>query len=173
VSARGPVAAGGALVLAILALLGVHARWVAHNWDAVRRVTVPAGQPGPAFSLPLLDGGRLTDGNLRGQPSALAFWATWCEPCRAELPVLDRLAREGLRIYAIDIEGPERREAVAAFARSAHLTLPVAYGGNQVADQYRVETIPHLVVLDGQGRVREVVQGPDALARALRAAEHQ
>jgi peroxiredoxin len=70
--------------------------------------SVKVGQPAPDFTLTLLDGTKVTRDELRGQVVVLNFWATWCVPCRTELPTLDAYyaARRnaGLRVFAVTTE---------------------------------------------------------------------
>lgn len=67
------------------------------------------GQPAPAFSLKLVDGTQVSLADLKGQVVVLNFWATWCVPCREELPTLDSYysvqKQHGLRVFAITTEG--------------------------------------------------------------------
>lgn len=66
------------------------------------------GQPAPDFELTLIDGTKVTSAQLKGQVVVLNFWATWCVPCRAELPTLDRYysiqGKHGLKVFAITTE---------------------------------------------------------------------
>ncbi len=77
--------------------------------DTVPSLSKLIGKPAPDFELTLLDGGRVTLSQLRGQVVVLNFWATWCVPCRAELPLLDayyrRTKQHGLRVFAVTTEG--------------------------------------------------------------------
>ena len=70
--------------------------------------TLKVGEPLPPVELTLLDGTRVNSVDLRGQVVVLNFWATWCVPCRTELPLLDSyyrvMERKGLRVYAITTE---------------------------------------------------------------------
>lgn len=69
---------------------------------------VAIGQPAPDFTLTLIDGTKVTRDELRGQVVVLNFWATWCVPCRTELPTLDTYYRmrkdAGLRVFAVTTE---------------------------------------------------------------------
>jgi thiol-disulfide isomerase/thioredoxin len=171
--------AGRTLLALLLAILVVNLRFVITHWSEVRTVTTRAGSEAPVFSLPLLDGSRFDLTAARGQPVAIAFWATWCDPCRTELPQLDQVAKRlgpTAKIIAVNIEPPEARPEVEKFVREHNLGLPVALGGGEVADKFHVETIPNLIVLDAQGRVHRVLDGlhaPSEVEAALKSAAAQ
>lgn len=99
---------------------------------------------------------------LAGRVVILDFWATWCRPCRAVMPVLDAMYQarsgEGLTIVGVS---PEAAPAIRAhLARNpVHYTVARDTGGTVRA--YGVRGIPMLVVLDRAGKVREVMQGVD------------
>jgi len=101
-----------------------------------------AGQPAPAFSLTDLNGQPVSLAGLRGQPVLVTFWATWCAPCRQELPLIRSayLAHrdQGLAVVAIDF-GDESAATVRAFWDSMGLQpAPVLDPGGRVADAYGV-----------------------------------
>jgi thiol-disulfide isomerase/thioredoxin len=173
---RGRAWAGWALIIAVALLCAWQLLWVGRHWAQVRSVTTPRGSTAPAVTIPLIDGGELRVEGTRGAPLVLAFWATWCAPCRAELPSIDRLHRRlgpAARIVAVNIDGAPVDEAlryrVRAFARELDLTLPIALDGGAAASAYHVETIPHTVVIDGDGRVRAVLEGVHDEAELARA----
>jgi thiol-disulfide isomerase/thioredoxin len=155
--------AGGGLIAVLLALIGVEAVRISQRWSEVRTVTTPSGTPAPDFEAPLLDGGRFHLADARGNVVALAFWATWCEPCQEELPQLDALARKlsptGVRFYAVNIETADRKPSIEKFRNGAGLTMPIVYDGSTPSELYRVETIPHLVIIDRAGQVARVLDG--------------
>jgi cytochrome c biogenesis protein CcmG/thiol:disulfide interchange protein DsbE len=144
---------GRALVAALLALGALNLVWALRHRDLLR--PVGDGAPAPAFELGLADGGRFR--LAPGRPMVLDFWASWCVPCREELPMLDRLAaryRGRADLVAVNVEDAENEPDVRAFLREAHLTMPVA-----LAERYHVEGLPHTVVIDRAGRVAKVFVG--------------
>jgi peroxiredoxin len=126
----------------------------------------PSVQPGfqsernvvaPDFILPDLDGtpNRLSD--HRGKVVLLSFWATWCPPCRAEMPSMEKLYQayreRGLAILAIsnDVSG---RSVVEPFVREGGLTFPVLLDSEgDVFTQYGVRGLPTSYVVDRRGRI--------------------
>src|SRR5262252_3212825 len=76
-----------------------------------RAGALKVGAPAPPASLVTLDGRRITTSDLLGQVVILTFWATWCEPCREELPMLSgyagRHAHQGLRVLGFSLDAPE------------------------------------------------------------------
>jgi thiol-disulfide isomerase/thioredoxin len=155
--------AGGALLAVLLAVIVTAAVRVSGAWSQVRTVTTPSGTLAPDFASPLLDGGTFRLSEARGGVVALAFWATWCEPCREELPQLDalsqRMAAQGVHFYAVNIESMDRKPSIEQFKNGIRLTMPIVLDGNGAAEQYKVETIPHLVIVDRAGRVAQVLDG--------------
>lgn len=127
----------------------------------------PAHRRTPAVMLPLLEGGSSwTLASQKGQAVFLHFWATWCEPCREELPLLAQRAQKdaerGLRVLAVDYREPEatvRRYVQTTPGLSPQaLTLAVDRDGS-VAKAFDVRVFPSTVAIDRQGRVRWVMMG--------------
>ncbi|MBL8310417.1 MAG: TlpA family protein disulfide reductase [Burkholderiales bacterium] len=136
----------------------------------------PRTQATPAFELDALGGQPVSLAALRGRPLLLNFWASWCEPCRAEMPSLELLesrhASAGLKVLAINFR--ETDGTVKRFVEQTGLSLTVLRdrdGG--VARDYGVKIYPTTIAVDRTGRARFAVigeidwLGPDA-ARWLR-----
>jgi thiol-disulfide isomerase/thioredoxin len=169
--------AGRGLVAGLVLMFALNAASIARNWSSMKQVTTPRGTTAPDFDLPLLAGRRATLAGARGKPLVLAFWATWCGPCKAELPSLDRVQKRfpGVQFLAVNVEDAAMRPSVEAFVRATGLELPVALEGGPTSHRYHVDAIPHTVVLDAEGVVREVLSGmhseaavADAIAAAAR-----
>src|SRR5690348_1563345 len=96
------------------------------------------GEPAPPATLVTLDGRRIASAELRGQVVILTFWATWCAPCRDELPLLsDYLARHadaGLTILGFTLDTPEQLGEVRRIAQS--LRFPVGFLSHSSAPGY-------------------------------------
>jgi len=123
-----------------------------------------AGTAVPELRLPALAGGETALASYRGRVVLLNFWATWCPPCVAELPSLERLHRalgpEGLVVLTVatDEDETELRQFVAQHA----LTLPILKdpGGRLAASQYHTTGYPETFLLDREGRLVEHTVGP-------------
>jgi len=119
-----------------------------------RAATKPPGSAAPAFVLPDLQGNPVALDSFRGRPTLLNFWATWCPPCRAEMPDLESLSEaqdDCLTVVGIAI-GSGGPEEVGAFARKYGLRYQMLIGNAQVAADHAVRTIPRSVLLDFSGK---------------------
>jgi cytochrome c biogenesis protein CcmG, thiol:disulfide interchange protein DsbE len=127
----------------------------------------------PDFTLTALDGGEMQLSSLRGQPVILNFWATWCPPCRAEMPELEALWQR-YRDNGLLLIGVDQGESAATVERYARdivgTTFPLLLDTNQaVGRAYGVRALPTTVLIDRQGRIQEIrIGGP--LNRAMLAA---
>lgn len=115
----------------------------------------PAGESprrAPDFELPLLSGnGTLSSSDLRGDPVVLNFWATWCTPCRAEMPALEaawqKYRGEGLQIVGVLVQDSD--EGADAFVKELGVTYPIVYGhGSELARDLKVFGLPQTFFID-------------------------
>ena len=123
-----------------------------------------AGSEAPGFRLPSLAGGEVDLASQRGKVVVLNFWATWCPPCVAEMPSLERLHRalspEG--VFVVTVSTDEDETELQRFVAEHSLTLPVLKdpGGRVAAREYRTTGYPETFVLDRRGRVLQHFVGP-------------
>jgi len=138
-----------------------------------RAAAKPPGSAAPAFVLPDLQGKPVALESFRGRPTLLNFWATWCPPCRVEMPDLELLSEakdDCLTVVGIAI-GSGGAEEVDAFVREHALRYPMLIGNDQIAADYDVRTIPRSVLLDSNGN--EAAHWDGLIDRkAVRAAVH-
>jgi cytochrome c biogenesis protein CcmG/thiol:disulfide interchange protein DsbE len=116
------------------------------------------GTPAPPASLVTLDGQKITTTELHGHVLVLTFWATWCVPCRDELPLLSsyavRYADAGLRVLGFCLDGPDRLSEVRKVAQQ--LSFPVGLLVNSSAPGYgRIWRLPVNFTIDQAGRLSD------------------
>lgn len=119
-------------------------------------------QPAPDFTLPLLGGSNLRLGEQRGQVVMLNFWASWCAPCKQEMPHLNRLHDKyrsaGFVLLGINVDD-DPAKAVADAAKLG-IRFPVLLDqAKLVSKLYQLGAMPTTVVIDRDGRVRHVHEG--------------
>lgn len=116
----------------------------------------------PDFTLKSLDGANLRLEEYRGQVVLINFWASWCGPCRQEMPLLDRLHHRyedtGFAVLGINVEGlvAPAQEIVD----STNVTFPIVIDdGQKVSEMYNLEAMPSTFVVDRDGVVRYIHRG--------------
>jgi len=117
----------------------------------------------PQFELKDINGRIVRLSNYRGKVVLINFWATWCPPCRVEMPDLIRLQREhgkeGLQIIGITYP-PERKLRVQRFARSLNVNYPIILGTHQLKASFSSEEVlPLTIVIDRDGKVSDIISG--------------
>src|ERR1700690_1927207 len=179
-AASTPNARAGWAGAAIVALVSIAATangvWSVRHLDALR--PMQRGEPAPEFALPRIDGtpGTLALELLRGQVVVLDFWATWCEPCVAMLPVLDATQRawapRGVEFVGVNSDGGGATlDEIKAFIAAHPIPYPIVLDEGLVGGLYKVEALPTLVVVGRDGRIRRTFIGTtseSALESALR-----
>lgn len=128
---------------------------------------IPAAREGflaPDFELETLDGGELRLTDFRGQVVLLNLWASWCPPCRAEMPAIQALYTkyqgQDLAVLAVHMTHQDSIPAAQAFVEELGLTFPVLLDRTGlVANLYRMRALPSTFIIDGEGVIREVVIG--------------
>ena len=120
-------------------------------------------QPAPAIDRPLLEDPqqRLQLQDLRGQTWLLNVWASWCAPCRQELPVLAELSkRDGVAIYGLNYKDqPDKARALLRLAGNPYRASAMDSDGRMGMD-FGIQGVPETFVIDRQGRVRYRHAGP-------------
>jgi thiol-disulfide isomerase/thioredoxin len=129
--------------------------------QAVRTAFTTAGvpvlkRPSPIinFTVPLLDGKNVSLKGFKGKVVFLNFWATWCPPCRQEMPSMETLYQhfkdQGLEFLAVDIQ--ESKDDVADFMKSYGLNFPTALDSSGgISNKYGIRSIPTTYIVDREG----------------------
>lgn len=160
----------GAAVAAVAALgAASQVLWIAGNLDLVR--PMKSGVEAPAIALPRIGpggalGDRVTLAASRGKITVLDFWATWCKPCLASMPRLDRVARSHPDVAVIAVNLDDPAAARALFDQRGYAMTLVADDGD-TSQRYSVSSIPHTVIIDRRGVVRQVVHGTADIAAII------
>jgi cytochrome c biogenesis protein CcmG, thiol:disulfide interchange protein DsbE len=131
--------------------------------------------PAPTLALTELGGGTIDLATLRGRPVIVNFWATWCGPCRDEMPLLAARWRAhqsaGLEVLAVNSTDQERGKDVRRFVERLALPFPILLDERgRMRERYALTTLPTTVFVDSAGVVRAVHAGalsPEQLDRAL------
>ena len=121
------------------------------------------GAPAPDFTLKTLDGKDVTLSSLKGKAVMVNFWATWCEPCKIEMPWLvelqDKYRKDGFEIVGVAMDDSGQKE-IAEFARKMKVNYTVVIGSEKVADLYGgLDGLPTNFFLDRNGKVIDSFKG--------------
>lgn len=111
----------------------------------------------PAFTATTLDGSAITiNAAMDKKLYVINFWATWCPPCRAEMPDLDDFAKkhaDEITFYAVNIQEP--KDTVAKFLKDNNFTMPVLLNlKGEAAEVYQIRAIPTTYIIDSKGAIR-------------------
>jgi thiol-disulfide isomerase/thioredoxin len=120
------------------------------------------GRTAPSFAMPLMEGGEFNLESERGKPVLLSFWASWCGPCRHELPDLTGLQKKWPNLSVITVNVDREKGPANAFLRKLEgdFDLPVVWDNEARAmGQYHVASMPTLVLIDDKGTVKFVKVG--------------
>ncbi len=156
------------LSFVILTVLILGSAWiwlnrVTETQASNERPAIPVpGHPAPDFALQTLDGQTLQLSDLKGQAVVLNFWASWCPPCRAEMPELEQAYQEhqdnGLVVLGVN-QG-EQQAVADDFMQQFELTFPVVLDQELVASRnYKVNSLPTTFFIDRNGIIRDQVTG--------------
>jgi len=120
------------------------------------------GKAAPDFELASLDGKTMHLSDFRGKAVLLNFWATWCGPCRIEMPWFADLQKQygaqGFQVVAVALDA-NADNAVAKFAKEVGANYPVLLGKDSVGDAYGVDAMPQTFYLDRDGKIVNRVIG--------------
>ena len=163
------------ITYSILFILGL--AWIVVSADKTGASTsghIPAPQQGflaPDFELKTLEGETVKLADLRGQAVLVNLWATWCPPCRAEMPAIEKVyndyKEEGFVVLAVNMTYQDTFTNIAPFVDEYGLTFPILLDEtSEVGTAYQLRSLPSSFFIDREGIIREVVIG-GPMAEAL------
>ncbi len=138
---------------------------------------IPAPQKGflaPEFTLASPDGSKTTLSQLRGKAVLINIWATWCPPCQAEMPTIQKLYQEyqsqGLVVLGVDSTAQDNPLEIVPFVQQYNLTFPILLDETgEVARKYNLNSLPSSFFVNRDGTINNVVIGGPMSEASLRA----
>lgn len=124
------------------------------------------GKIAPSFTLADLNGNKVSLANYKGRPLVVDFWATWCGPCKVEIPWFEKLhdqyASQGLEILGVSTDDLDRgdpaklftqKRDIADFVSKMHMNYPVLLGEDAVEDKWGIDAMPTTFFIDRNGKI--------------------
>jgi len=135
--------------------------------DATTGGLIPSPREGflaPDFTLDSLSGDPISLSDMRGKAVVLNLWASWCPPCRAEMPAIQRVYQEnherGLEVLAVNMTAQDNLAAVEKFVQEFKLTFPILLDtSGEVGNTYLMRALPTTFFIDQEGVIQRVIVG--------------
>jgi cytochrome c biogenesis protein CcmG/thiol:disulfide interchange protein DsbE len=166
------------LISLTIVLLGASWTWASRVPDSGADTGLPPsprqGFPAPDFTLETLSGATTSLAEQRGKVVIVNLWASWCGPCRAEMPAIQRLydaqREEGLTVLAVHGTFQDSEASARAFTEELGLSFPIVLDRDgEVSHRYQLRALPSTFIVDRKGIIRDVIfGGPLSEARSNR-----
>ena len=133
--------------------------------NASSAAEIKQGKPAPNFKLNTLEGKTVQLSDYKGKKIILNFWASWCAPCKTEMPVMEDFFQKNkndIVLLSVNLTNEDQsKKAVKQFANNLNLTFPIPLDEKgEVSDLYQVITIPTTYFIDTEGLLQQKVIGP-------------
>jgi peroxiredoxin len=131
---------------------------------AAEKVSNEETPSAPNFSLQDLEGNSVSLADYRGKVVFVNFWATWCPPCRAEIPhfveLVNQYGKDGFAILGISVDDPKDQNKIPGFKEKYKINYPILLSNGQVANDYGgIRSIPTTFVVDREGKALGKIVG--------------
>jgi len=151
------------VAMLMVTLVGIGGAAAPDSLSVAERNVVKLGEPAPNFRLRDLNGHSVALSDLRGKVVLLNFWATWCGPCRVEMPAMEELyrtfSRNDFEILAVSTDA-QGASVTRPFQQENHLTFPILHDADyRVGLTYGARSLPMTFMVDRQGVVRHQIFG--------------
>lgn len=132
------------------------------GWQSNLAWAVGLDQVAPDFTLHSLSGENLRLQEFRGKVVLINFWASWCGPCRQEMPILDRIHKRyepaGFTVLGVNVESEQ--DKARKIADRLGVSFPLLFDtGQQVSEDYDLKSMPYTVLVDRDGKIRYIHHG--------------
>jgi peroxiredoxin len=118
------------------------------------------GKPAPLINLETLNGTKVSLTQFNGKPVFVNFFASWCQPCKQELPfIVKQYPALKTRVVFLGVDELEAPAQVGPFAKQMGITYPIVIDPGGVGSEYQIDTLPKSIFIDRQGIVRAVWRG--------------
>ena len=150
-----------ALVVTVMLVFGYK---MAEKAPVAAQPPTGAGKPAPDFSLKSIDGRTVQLSDFKGKAVVVNFWATWCEPCKVEMPWFVELQKQygpdGLQILGISSDEDASNDDLSKFAKDLGVNYPILVGQEKVEQSYGgIQFLPVTVYIDREGKIVDKVFG--------------
>lgn len=160
-----PRAGSSKLVIGLLSLLVLAGAFTVVWVQSSKYEPLTVGKVAPDFELPDLKDRDVRLSDFRGKVVFLNFWATWCKPCKEEMPSMEVLYRnfkdDGLVVLAVSIDRVTTKDDIPPFVNSMDLSFPILVDSwGQTDKEYKLMGVPETYIIDQDGVLREKIIGP-------------